>query len=402
MEIEFVDGKAVERTLARLMAEHDEYHWAVAWGTANDLTPLLLANRAKFRAVTFGLAFAQTDPDLVDALTGIKGASVVTAFPGGTYHPKVYGFRTGKRAAALVGSANFTRGGLGSNHEAAVLISGKADEGPLADALAFAERSAALGEAVTPALAARYRLAHRRAAAKPRLPRDPLADVPAGTIKALSLPLAAMAWKDYADAIRNSEHHDIEASLDLLAIAQSWLAGVRSFHDLAVARRKAIAGIIGRKDKTDSELDRDWGWFGSMRGAGDFKNRIVVNDRSLARALDSIPQRGEVERAHYDRFVRLFRKAFDHSQRTGGVATASRLLAMKRPDIFLCVCGPNIAAASKQLGFAKRALDLDNYWDLVVGAIRAADWYNVDKPDTGDGPLWECRAAMLDAIFYNP
>lgn len=34
--------------------------------------------------------------------------------------------------------------------------------------------------------------------------------------------------------------------------------------------------------------------------------------------------------------------------------------------------------------------------------IRASDWYNTDKPETDEGQLWECRTAMLDAIFYQP
>ena len=139
-----------------------------------------------------------------------------------------------------------------------------------------------------------------------------------------------------------------------------------------------------------------------MRGAGDFRNRIGENDASLARAVDSIPQKGEVTRKHYDRFASLFVKAFAKSQRVGGVPTASRLLAMKRPDVFFCVCDPNLEATAAQMGFAKSTLKLDNYLERVVEVIRASEWYGVEKPDSKDGPLWECRAAMLDAILYNP
>ncbi|NEI93918.1 hypothetical protein GR248_24270 [Rhizobium leguminosarum] len=44
-----------------LLAEHHE-HWAVAWGTSTSLAQNLLSQSAKIRAMTFGLAFAQTDP----------------------------------------------------------------------------------------------------------------------------------------------------------------------------------------------------------------------------------------------------------------------------------------------------------------------------------------------------
>lgn len=403
MLIAFLSGDETESALARLMHEHDEFHWAVAWGTGNALTKRLLDRQAKFKAVTFGLAFSQTDPDLIKALIGVPGSFVVTAFPGGTYHPKIYAFRSGNRAAAIVGSANFTNGGLGRNHEASVLITGSADEAPLSDVLAFTARSAELGVAVTPDLETRYRLSCKLAARKPRPPRDPLADFKQATVTGLMSPLVGLSWNQYVRKVRSSAQHDVGKSLRLLRTAQAWLAAVPSFADLTTPRRKALAGVIGEADKTiDDELDQDWGWFGSMRGAGDFKNRIAENDASLARAVDSIPQKGDVTREHYDRFAGLFVKAFANSHRVGGVPTASRLLAMKRPDVFLCVSAPNLTAAAAEMGFAKSALKLDSYWDRVVEVIRASEWYGADKPDSRDGPLWECRAAMLDAILYRP
>ena len=75
---------------------------------------------------------------------------------------------------------------------------------------------------------------------------------------------------------------------------------------------------------------------------------------------------------------------------------------MKRPDTFLCVSKPNLELASRQLGFAKSTLDLEDYWDKVVEPIRATDWWSTAKPRGPEGELWEGRAAMLDAIFYDP
>jgi hypothetical protein len=403
MEVAFLTGDGVERAIKKLIAEHDELHWAVAWGTSTPLAQKLLSESAKISAVTFGLAFAQTDPDLVDALVGLQGCYFVAEFPQGTYHPKVYAFRSGERAAAIIGSANFTHGGLGRNHEASVLITGSVRDRVLADIFSFTARSARLGECITEELARRYRLSCKLAARRSRPPRDPLAELPSKNLKSLSSPLVGMDWAHYVRAVRGSAHHNVDESLDLLRTAQAWLSEARSFHDLTTPQRKAIAGVIGEQEKAnDDELDQGWGWFGSMRGAGDFKNRIAENDRSLARAVDSIPQKGEVTREHFNRFRRRFVTAFDNSHRVGGVATASRLLAMKRPDVFLCISSPNITAAAKEMGFPKSTLSLDTYWDRVVEVIRASEWYNVDKPESRAGQLWECRAAMLDAIFYQP
>ena len=402
MDVEFLEGDRVGIAIDRLLIEYDEVHWAVAWGTYSTLAKKLISHAQKIRAVTFGLAFSHTDPKLVDALVRLRGTYIVTAFPGGTYHPKIYAFKSGARVAAIVGSANFTHGGLGRNHESSVLLTGTRKDPVLADILAFTARSAKLGKPVTKELADRYRLTCKRASRLPRPPRDPLADMPAIAAKALSSPLINTTWRQYVRAVR-AGHHDLAESMNLLRTAQGWFSTTASFHDLPDLQRKAIAGIIGRTQRTaHDELNQGWECFGSMSGAGDFMNRIGQNDRSLADAVDSVPQRGEIRRQHFDRFAELFLQAFKDAHHVGDVATASRLLAMKRPDVFLCVSKPNITAAAEAMGFAKNSLKLDNYWDRVVEIIRTSDWYNVDKPAGREGQIWEYRAAMLDAIYYRP
>ena len=404
MDAKFLTGDAVETALLNLLQTHQEAHWAVAWGTMTTVAEVLLSRPARLKAVTFGLAFSQTDPDLVDKLIGLSGCRVVTRFPKGTYHPKVYAFRTGNAVEAIVGSANFTRGGLGLNREASIHLSGTINDKVLADLLEFTAQSATLGVPVTRKLADDYRVSCQIAARKPKVPRDPLEDLPKISLTGLNAPLTRMTWPQYVRAVHSDyAPHPINECLALLGTVQTWLSSGASFHDLSIQRRKAIAGVIGRDDRNSAaELQQDWGWFGSMRGAGDFMNRIAENDESLAMAFDVIPLRGEVSRADYDRFADLFVKAFENSDRTGGVATASRLLAMKRPDVFLCISNPNRTQASRQMGFAKTTLDLETYWDRVVEVIRASNWYTQPKPDNRHGRLWECRAAMLDALFYSP
>jgi hypothetical protein len=56
----------------------------------------------------------------------------------GTFHPKLYVARSRGAARAMIGSANLT-GGLVSNVEAAVLLEGAPDDGPLRDAWRTAE-----------------------------------------------------------------------------------------------------------------------------------------------------------------------------------------------------------------------------------------------------------------------
>lgn len=402
MQIRFLNAKAVDENLRRFIAEYDEFHWAVAWGSMTDAAKEMFKYPTKFRNVTFGVAFSQTHPDLVDRLLGLAGAAVATKFAKGTYHPKVYCFRSKGSAAAIIGSANFTFGGLAKNWEAAVCVTGDASDPVFADLFKFTKDSATLGETVTREFASAYRASFNRASRMPKPPCDPMEGLEQIKPEGFASSLVSMSWADYVDEVSTSTEHDVEDSLELLRIAQEWFASVRSFADLSPAQRKAIAGIIGKNQKNTPELDRDWGWFGSMKGAGDFANRIDKNDRHLARSLDSIPHKGNVTKRHFLTFLKHFEKAFEQSERTGGVATASRLLAMKRPDTFVCICKPNIAEASRRMGFSKTTLELADYWDKVVEVIRLSEWFSADKPDNDEGQLWENRVAMLDAILYRP
>jgi hypothetical protein len=403
LKVQFLRTNAVDMILRRLIVECDEFHWAVAWGSMTSTAKTLFRYPEKFRNVTFGVAFSHTDPKVVDALQNIEGARVATKFAGGTFHPKVYGFRSGSQAEAVVGSANFTFGGLDNNWEAAIYVTGNAADPFFLDVFKFTEDSAKLGEAVTPTFALAYGASCKRASRMIKPPRDPMEGLGAISPAGFASPLVSMSWQAYAAAVRASAHHNVDESLNLLRIAQQWFASTKSFARLTAEQRKAIAGVIGKKQrKLSLDLDRDWGWFGSMKGMGDFANRVKENDRSLARALDCIPGKGEVTRSHFDLFIRHFKKAFDGSTRIGGVPTATRLLAMKRPDTFVCICNPNIVEASARMGFARTTLNLEDYWEKVIEVVRLSDWYNVEKPDNADGELWENRVAMLDAIFYAP
>jgi len=57
--------------------------------------------------------------------------STSVADDGGSYHPKLYILREPDLTHVIVGSSNLTRGGLRSNLEANVLISGGRDDGPI-------------------------------------------------------------------------------------------------------------------------------------------------------------------------------------------------------------------------------------------------------------------------------
>jgi len=400
MSVKLLNAKAVAKRLEQLIEDHSEIHVAVAWGYNGYLSDCLLRNKNKFSSVTFGLAFCQTDPDLIDRLIGVKNAFVAD---GGnkTFHPKLYYFRTGDVAEAIIGSSNFTRGGMDKNWEASVHIKGSWNAPFFSQTRDCLESYAGLRKAVCKNLAESYRLQFD-AARTLQKPRNPILPGPGLPAAQLNSPLVKMRWDEYINAVKASPHHNLDARLSLLRECQIMFASVKSFAELSSSQWKALAGVIGSKQKLDAGLDgHDWGWFGSMKGMGDFANRISEQDAFLTRAVDCIPRYGDVSKAQFEDFCRNFLQAFTNSSRIGSVPTATRLLAMKRPDTFVCISKPNMAGLSDGLAFPKTTLDLENYWDRVIEPIRISPWYNAPRPTGEYAELWDGRAAMLDAIYYE-
>jgi hypothetical protein len=76
--------------------------------------------------------------------------------------------------------------------------------------------------------------------------------------------------------------------------------------------------------------------------------------------LDHIPADGYVSEEQFINFKRHFDLAFQGKAHQGGVATASRLLAMKRPDMFVCVNNANRKGNCKAFGSPPSTLSLEN------------------------------------------
>ncbi|MBB3941714.1 HKD family nuclease [Novosphingobium fluoreni] len=97
-----------------------------AW---KDIKPALLKALARGARVRFaiGLDFFHTDPVLLSDLLKIamKPGSLLRLYISAaaeTFHPKIYAFKYADGCKVLVGSANFTQGGLADNYEASILV----------------------------------------------------------------------------------------------------------------------------------------------------------------------------------------------------------------------------------------------------------------------------------------
>ena len=399
MKISLLNAKSLSRRLPALIEKHERLSLAVAWGDIMPVAESLLANTSKFDAVLFGLDFCATDPDLVLRLVDVPNAFVARN-RSGCFHPKIFYFQSGAEAEAVVGSANFTKGGFGSNLEASVHVRGGADEDFFQQVREQLARYKPLHLPITSSLAEGYRR-QCEIRATPR-PKNPVLPGDGKDWARITSPLAAMSWSEFANAARQDVHHDFRKRLKLLRSIRQMFSNVASVADLSAAEWKGIAGVLGDAEADAANLNGlDWGWFGSMGAAGSFAELVRLRDRALA-ALDSIPGHGNVSEAQFDSYAKAFTAAFSRSSRTARVAPATRLLAMKRPDVFVCINGGNEVGLAEALAYAPSTLRLANYWKRVIEPIQQAPWYNTPRPTGRHRELWDGRVAMLDAIYYRP
>jgi hypothetical protein len=203
----------------------------------------------------------------------------------------------------------------------------------------------------------------------------------------------SMSWDEYFDNVKKeNQDSSFEERCHLLEVVRSGFDQNISFASMELGLRKTIAGLPNKYIRDDL-----WWWFGSMRGAGKFHHAVNENDPHLSSALESIPNAGEVSYSQYKNYLSEFTGAFPKGG--DGVAVASRLLAMKRPDQFVCRNSRNQSKLCK--GFGINGDDYEPYWEITMRIMNSI-WWKSDAPtDRVEHDVWDARAAMLDAICYQ-
>jgi hypothetical protein len=206
-------------------------------------------------------------------------------------------------------------------------------------------------------------------------------------------PVLTMSWAAFINGVRHDAFYSVENRLKVIQMARNGFAKHAHFSDMTPDEQKCIAGVPNALNADGV----DCGLFGSMKGAGVFRNRINVNDATVSRALDAIPLFGELTRAHYDEFLLHYQMTFQRNF----IATATRLLAMKRPDTFVCLDSKNRSKLCKAFGIPQTGMTYDRYWQQIVLQIRNSEWCLHRHPASAiEQQVSEARAAFLDAHFY--
>lgn len=383
----------LQRVFERLIEDYDTFSWAVAWaGVGFHECDLLRRHVKKARKIVVGTHFYQTHPDFIAEFQDDKAFRFFFDADAleGTFHPKVFVFESeAGECAAIVGSANFTAAALTKNVELALLVEGDTLEST-AVIRRLVDQVDSLWQDAKPfpkAELAAYRDKWRR-----RWPPKLHKPLFKKGRSPLEVPLLRQSWPALYRQMRNTP--EFRDRLKMLQETRAFFhPGIR-FSSLAIEQRRKVAGVFR------DEAATKWRLFGSMAGAIPFKQRIRQNNPKISRALEHIPWEGAVLRSHYEDFLATFRTAFVYKKPFAGVAVPTRLLAMKRPDYFLCIDERNKAELAKQMNTTATSFTLDSYWDFTSALIDTS-WWSSAEPRSGDErQAWVARAAMLDCILY--
>ncbi len=401
MKTTILDTKKFSESLDNLMDSYNSFYWAVAWGTISDKAEKLFNNQSKIKSLLIGIDFYQTHPDFLSRTIECKRIKVATDICSGTYHPKVYYFESGDNAAAIIGSGNFTYSAVTKNVEIGVLLEGKKNDAHLSEIKGLVSQLYKKGSAITKEFLVSYNRKYE-ATKKQRRELSRKVKVKVAKSNAPNPELLSLSFDEYVELVKSNDRHNLQGRIGLLNKAQTLFRNVSGFNQLGIFDRQAIAGVLKSQEGVTSMGDNfDWGWFGTMAN-GDFANRINTNHELISLALEHIPLSGEILKENYDEYINLIVRAFEDASHKVKIPTASRLLALKRPDTFVCLNSKNITGLSKDFRFARTTLNFEKYWAEIIEPIRESNWFTSMRAYGEKGKIWDYRVALLDTVYYVP
>lgn len=340
-----------------------------------------------------GTHFYQTHPDVLDQFVDSTKVKFILQ-PDGVFHPKVYLFWSPEAWEVIIGSPNLTVGALSKNFELSVLITSNDGQAELKQEITdvikgYWDEASTVGQAE----ADNYRRLWGLKTRDLKKVADLFGEKPA-TKPAVQSKVLPMDWASYLAEVKKDKIHGFKERLALINVISQHFKNNEHFNDMPLDVRKGIAGL-------PNKVIKNWGWFGSMKGAMTFGGLINKEHEAFSLALDEIPLTGQVTKRHYDSYIAEYLKAYPNGW--DGLATATRLLAVKRPDVFLCVDAQNKRKLAEDVGIVRAdQLDYERYWDEVVLRLMESPWWQSPEPsDPTEKAVWNARAAMLDAIFYE-
>lgn len=388
------DHNELSEVFTQLCNRYRHYKWAVAWaGDVHgfDHANLLKRFEQKINKIVVGLHFYQTAPSFIEQYISNKAVRFLYQTDG-TFHSKIYLFYDSEKEwSALVGSSNFTNSGFHNNEEANILLTQNDGVGVFSQISTYIDKLWDEGKYFS----TEELKAYKDSCKYQKRNLKSLSSLNNHSKPYMTSSIDVKNWGDYVAEVISQDSHNTHERVRLLSKARELFKTYKQFDQMPLNVRKCLAGFESTMNDYDGE-SIDWKFFGSMQGAGTYKHAIIEKIK-IGRALDTIPLTGSISKVQFDAYC----KAFDNW--SNPLACATRLLAIKRPDWFVCIDSKNRRELSLMMKVPQSRLTLQNYWEEVVMRVQNSIWYNDDsrKEEGIETDIWNYRVAMLDCLCYK-
>lgn len=393
MGSEVITGEAaLGNALAELFAWAEHVDMAVAWANSagGEAQHWRSIDIKKIRRAAIGIAFAGTEPAALRALHEGADRLRIVQKQRGTFHPKVVLARCGREWRAIVGSANLTAGAYTANTELCVLLYGTESDPQYRALEGFVRQQWRGGVRLDPKWLPAYEKSFKRAQRKRQEVKVPLLQANSPALLTL-----AMTWDEYVEKI-NEQDDRLLVNGYSIRVAE----GDRSYFSELDKAAKFFRKRGGFESLSPEERTflmgkgNSSGLLGSMGGAGKAMHIAQKKPKEMA-AIDTLPRSGVPTLDEVRRLLKALTKP-----KGIGLGVATRLMAAKRPDLFVSVnrgSEPQLAEARRGKGIKS----INQYLDFLQ-EVWSTDWYLSDRPsDSDEAALWDRRAALLDAALYQ-
>lgn len=393
-----INSNNLKKIFIGLLNRYEYLSFATAWASsAHSSFKELVLSESKIKTSTIGLHFYQTDPAVLEKFHQNENIKFVLQ-PNGVFHPKLYLFwNSYKDWSVLIGSANFTKNAFsGNNIENMILLSSANSKNVLFKEVKLFLESCFNHEdakVIDSTYISKYRNLYFSKAKN----LEKLSNIYSGQAmkkSPLDVDILTYSWAQYFNKIKQDQYHGFNDRLEMLEIIQSFFHKKESLQNMELIERTYIGGLLNVQYSNS-------GWFGSMKGNGVFYHEINMNNSIISDALDIIPLTGYVDKKCFLEYIRVFSSV--KSFRNNPLGSLTRLIAMKRPDLFFCINMKN-NRLGKDLGIKNlNEVDAVRYWDEFLQRLYDTDWFN-NRPDTKNRTellAWKYRMALIDCIYYE-
>lgn len=395
-------SKEIGNEIYRCIEEYSNISFAVAWIKNNKIYQKLLKNKDKIQFSTVGIDFAGTD---VNVLKDFQNSNKVKIYKGEyTFHPKIYVFYNGTKYKAIIGSANLTEGGMYNNDECAVLFT--ESDGVLLDNVLekledYFDKAKIITDGIIETYSKEYEaikennnsIVKRLEPTKQKIDEAPYID---------------LKWGEVSEIIQQIDFVDRSGMLnDIQEIFKKLDDSNIKFENLELDERRMIIG-------NSKDVNNKYRAFGGLASGGKAQQILLNQDdtkntelRSIIEELDKIELLNEDNMCHpvSETIVRNIVKTVMGIEGCG-ISTVTRLLAVKRPDLFLCVNDGNQNSIKELFGFRiSGKYEIDKYIKLLK-MIYNTDYFNhkltkEEKQDEALVTISKYRVALLDSYLLQ-